>query len=75
MRAIEGPFSRDLLAETGFFFDPEGLGAALRAIVGLPGRPGAMRERVSSRYQWDAVGEAYVRLAEGEPAAYSPFGT
>jgi glycosyltransferase involved in cell wall biosynthesis len=72
--AIEGAFSREVLGETGYFFDPEGLDASLRAVISFPDRSEAMRERVLSRYQWDAVGEAYVRLAEGEPAAYSPFG-
>jgi glycosyltransferase involved in cell wall biosynthesis len=73
--AIEGPFSREVLGETGVFFAPEGLYAALRAVVSLPDRSEAMRERARSRYQWDAVGEAYVRLAEEKPAAYSPSGT
>ena len=73
--AIEGPFSREVLGETGYFFDPEALDAALRAVVSLPERSEDMRERVLSHYQWDAVGEAYVRLAEGRPASYSPSGT
>ena len=72
--AIEGPFSREVLGETGFFFDPAGLVVALQSAAGLPDRSGAMRERVGSRYQWDAVGEAYLRLAGGEPAAYAPSG-
>jgi glycosyltransferase involved in cell wall biosynthesis len=73
--AIDGPFSREVLGTSGFFFDPESLDTSLRAVVDLPERSTAMRERVRTRYRWDAVGDGYLRLAEGKPAAYSPPGT
>lgn len=71
--AIEGPFSREVLGETGFFFDPENLAATLRGAARLPDRSKAMRDRVCSRYRWDSVAESYMRLAKGESANYSPW--
>ncbi len=72
--AVEGPFSREVLGETGCFFDPKNLDATLREVVSFPDRSEAMRERVHSRYRWDAVAESYIHLVKGRPAAYSPFG-
>ncbi|MDP8901971.1 MAG: hypothetical protein M3N33_12715 [Actinomycetota bacterium] len=43
----------------------------LREVLGLPDMSEAMRARVRSRYQWDAVAEGYMRLAEGKPANYA----
>ncbi len=47
--AIEGPFSREVLGETGFFFEPQSLDASLRDVTSLPVRSEALRERVRSR--------------------------
>lgn len=71
--AIEGPFSREVLGETGYFFSPDDMAAALRGVPALPERSEAMRDRVRSRYRWDAVAESYARLAQGQPAAYEPM--
>lgn len=72
--AIEGPFSREVLGDTGYFFSPGDMVAVLRGVPGLRDRSEAMRNRVRTRYRWDAVAESYVRLARGQPAAYAPMG-
>jgi glycosyltransferase involved in cell wall biosynthesis len=69
--AIGVPFSHELLGETGYFFSPGDMAASMRRVVGSPERRGAMLTRVRSLYDWDAVAESYMRLAEGKPAAYS----
>ena len=71
--AIEGQFSRELLGETGYFFTPDNMAASLRRVLACPDRSATMRSRARSRYDWDAVAESYVRLAEGQPATYSPL--
>ena len=71
--AIEGQFSRELLGETGYFFTPDNMAASLRRVLACPDRSATMRSRVRSRYDWDAVTESYVRLAQGQPAGYSPL--
>jgi glycosyltransferase involved in cell wall biosynthesis len=73
--AIEGPFSREVLGETGYYFSPDAMDVALSGIPTLPARSEAMRDRVRSRYRWDAVAESYARLALGRPAAYWPMAT
>lgn len=73
--AIEGPFSREVLGESGYFFSPDAMDVALGGIPTLPDRSEAMQDRVRSRYQWDAVAESYARLALGKPAAYGPMAT
>ncbi len=69
--AIEGPFSRELLGETGYFFTPGDLITAIRDILSSPDRSADMRKRVRF-YDWDSVTESYLRLANGQPAAYAP---
>lgn len=68
--AIEGPFSREVLGDTGYYFVPENLAALLRDLPTLPDTSEAMRNRVRSRYRWEAVAESYVRLVDDQPAAY-----
>jgi glycosyltransferase involved in cell wall biosynthesis len=68
--AIEGPFSREVLANTGYFFTPKTLTASLRSVLSYPDQSEAMQERIQSRYQWEAVARSYMRLVEGRPAAY-----
>ena len=69
--AIDIAFSREVLGDTGYFFTPANMAASFRSILGRPDRSTAMRDRVQSRYRWDSVAEAYMRLVEGQPAAYS----
>ena len=69
--AIEGPFSREVLGDTGSFFEPGSMARDLREVLGRPDMSEAMRAHVRSGYQWDAVAEGYMRLAEGKPANYA----
>ncbi len=69
--AIAVPFSHEVLGETGFFFTRKDMVASMRGVVGRPERRAAMRVRVESRYDWDAVVRGYVRVAEGKPANYT----
>lgn len=68
--AKEGLFGREMLGETGVFFEPEDVAKALWATLGTPEQAEALRERVRSRYQWDAVAESYLVLTEGKRARY-----
>jgi glycosyltransferase involved in cell wall biosynthesis len=68
--AVEGPFSREVLGDTGHFFVPDDMVAVFGDIPGYPDNLAAMRNRVNSYYQWDAVAESYIRLVEGHPADY-----
>jgi glycosyltransferase involved in cell wall biosynthesis len=65
--AIEVPFTREVLAETGrFFADPTALAAELEAAEGAgaeTARRGQRgRERAAANYDWDAVTEGYEAL-------------
>ena len=68
--AIDEPFSREPLGETGHFFTPDNMAASLRSALNYPDQSAALRHRVRSRYDWDAVAESYIRLVEGKPADY-----
>jgi len=70
--AIEGPFSREVLGDEGWYFAPHGLEASLRSVLDRPDRSAAMSQRARSRYDWDSVARSYMRLAEGQPADYLP---
>jgi hypothetical protein len=67
--AIESPFSREPLGETGYFFTPDGMAASLRDVLDRPGRSAEMRDRARF-YDWDEVAKSYARLAKGYPADY-----
>lgn len=68
--AVEGPFSREVLGDTGYFFKPDDMVATLSDVPNLPDNSDALRTRVSSCYRWDAVAKSYMRLVEGHPADY-----
>jgi glycosyltransferase involved in cell wall biosynthesis len=70
--AIDCPFSHEVLGDTGLFFDKEAIDSTLRWAVTYQDNSTQMQQRVRSLYQWDAVAEAYVRLAEGKAAEYCP---
>jgi glycosyltransferase involved in cell wall biosynthesis len=72
--AIDVPFSREVLGGTGYYFAPDGLAESLRTVLDAPDQSAGMQERARSRYDWEAVADSYVRLAEGQPADYSPAG-
>jgi glycosyltransferase involved in cell wall biosynthesis len=67
--AIESPFSREPLGETGYFFTPDGMSASLRNVLDRPDRSAEMRDRARF-YDWDKVAESYARLVKGYPADY-----
>ncbi len=73
--AIAVPFSHEILGETGYFFTLGDMAASMRGVIDSPEQRRNMLTRVKSRYDWEAVGESYIRLANGKPAAYSPDGT
>lgn len=70
--AIDVPFSREVLGDTGYFFTLDNMTKSLRDVLNYPDRSAAMRNRVRSHYDWEAVAESYMRLVEGRPADYSP---
>lgn len=70
--AVDLPFSREMLGDTGYFFETDCLAESFRKALNHPEKSAAMKRRVRSRYQWDAVAQSYMRLAEGLPADYSP---
>ena len=72
--AIKGAFSQEVLGATGHFFTPENMAGRLRSVLEQPDQSEGMRARVRSRYRWDAVSDAYVRLVEGKHADYDVVG-
>jgi glycosyltransferase involved in cell wall biosynthesis len=48
--AIAVPFNREVLGETGYFFEPDDLAASLRKVTGYPERREVMVARVRARY-------------------------
>jgi glycosyltransferase involved in cell wall biosynthesis len=68
--AIEGPFSREVLGDTGSFFTLEGLKEDFQAIISQPETGTAMKNRVYKRYNWNDVAKSYMNLANGSPADY-----
>jgi glycosyltransferase involved in cell wall biosynthesis len=68
--AVDVPFSREVLGDTGYFFEPDEMATSFRSVLSHPDRSAAMRDRVQSRYRWDSVAESYMRLVEGRPADY-----
>lgn len=71
--AIDVPFSRELLGNTGYFFTRESIVSSLREAGKYPDRNANMSKRVRARYDWEAVAESYARLAEGKSADYELF--
>lgn len=66
--AIEGPFSREVLGETGMYFEPNALVPALHSALTSSESREELRERVHSRYRWETVAEEYLGLAAGDSA-------
>ncbi|RME25396.1 MAG: hypothetical protein D6800_07665, partial [Candidatus Zixiibacteriota bacterium] len=69
---IDCAFSHEVLGEAGRYFTPDSLPAMLNEVRRTPEMTSALRDRVRGRYQWEAVAEAYLRLAEGKPGTYCP---
>lgn len=70
--AVDTPFSREVLGDKGHFFRPADMVVSLRSMPNCPDEAAAIRRRVRSLYQWDAVARSYMRIAEGQPANYAP---
>ncbi|HOP06994.1 MAG TPA: DUF1972 domain-containing protein [candidate division Zixibacteria bacterium] len=69
--AIDIDFSREVLGESGFFFQVHNLAEVLvSAAMDMPDQSEAMRRRIAERYRWDEVARSYMNLALGHPAAY-----
>ncbi len=69
--ALDCEFSREVLGDTGTYFDRDDIASAFKQIPAALSTE-SMLNRVHSHYQWDAVAESYMRLSRGEDAAYRP---
>ncbi|MFH1373068.1 MAG: DUF1972 domain-containing protein [bacterium] len=70
LMAIDCEFSREVLGSTGMLFDPAVIAATFKQVLLSPDHAPAMQQRVRQHYQWDAVADAYIRLAKNAPADY-----
>ena len=70
--SIDVPFNREVLGDEGHFFILDDIVASFRGVLSSPDNSAALRKRVHSQYQWDAVVKSYMNLVEGQPANYSP---
>jgi glycosyltransferase involved in cell wall biosynthesis len=68
--AIDVPFNREVLGDTGYFFTPDRMANSLREVLYYPDQSAAMKNRARLHYDWEAVVESYVRLMEGQLGAY-----
>lgn len=73
--AIDSPFSREVMGSEGTFFDPNDIAAAFIETTRQPAKYDELSKQVSSRYQWEAVAQSYMRLAGGLDANYCPAAT
>lgn len=69
--AVDTMFSREVLGDTGYLFTSANMAASFRGVLSSPDRSTAMRDRGQAHYRWDSVAESYMRLVEGQSAAYS----
>lgn len=70
--AIDTEFSREVLAETGSYFKPHAIPASLKEVVKGSDQRSELRKRVTRKYQWNAVANSYMQIAEGAEPSYSP---
>ncbi len=71
--AVDCEFSREVLSDTGMFFDRADIVAAFQAATKLREHSTQMQQRISQCYRWNDVASSYVRLAEGKPANYEVY--
>lgn len=69
--ALECEFSREVLGDTGTYFDRDNIATAIRQIPPASSTE-SMLKRVHSLYQWDVVAESYMRLCNTEESVYRP---
>lgn len=70
--ALESEFSREVLGETGIYFDSSQIADGIHRALYMPSSD-SMSNRVKSLYQWDAVAASYMRLCEKRDADYRPL--
>lgn len=70
--SVEGRFSREVLGDEGYFFEPDSLSSSLRGILDSTDHLTIMQNRARSCYDWDSVAESYMRVADKQPACYLP---
>ena len=70
--ALESEFSREVLGETGIYFDGDEIADGFRRTLQMS-TSDLMSNRVKSLYQWDAVAASYMRLCEKLDADYRPI--
>jgi glycosyltransferase involved in cell wall biosynthesis len=68
--AIDNIFSREVLDDTGLFFEPTNIVAGFLRAVKSADKQESMHSRIRNNYQWRAVAESYMRLAEGKSTDY-----
>lgn len=70
--AVDSPFSHEVLGDSGYYFNPSNIALAFNEATELRDCRAELANRVLSLYQWDAVAESYMNLAEDQPADYRP---
>ncbi|MCD6248977.1 MAG: DUF1972 domain-containing protein [candidate division Zixibacteria bacterium] len=70
--ALDCDFSHEVLGSTGMYFDRANIEESFLSVATSNISANAMLNRVASSYQWDAVAESYMRLANGDLAIYTP---
>jgi glycosyltransferase involved in cell wall biosynthesis len=68
--AIDGPFSREVLGETGSYFTVNNLSNDFNQVLSEPSKRNELKKRVQEKYDWDDVAESYFNLTNNKPAAY-----
>jgi len=69
--AVDVLFNRDVLGEHGYFFSLENLNKIFSKMISMPDKKDELINRVQNAYQWDAVTECYISIAEGKNPVYA----
>jgi glycosyltransferase involved in cell wall biosynthesis len=70
--AIDCVFSRETLGDTGSYFMPQSISDDIRRVMASCNQRNQLGDRVYRNYQWEAVSQAYMAVAEGKDPAYEP---
>ncbi|HWR83515.1 MAG TPA: DUF1972 domain-containing protein [Candidatus Deferrimicrobium sp.] len=68
--ALDTVFSREVLGESGLYFESTLIELGFREALETEDRSKALQRRVRQWYDWDAVADSYLRLANGIQADY-----
>ena len=71
--AIDVIFSREVLGEQGHYFTRDSIDEMFLKSPLFPDNREKLRKRAESNYQWDAVAESYMAIAEGCDYTYRPI--